>query len=127
MAPTPVSDNFYQEFDKVLLLYEGRQIFFGPTQQAAQYFIDMGFECPSRQTTADFLTSLTNPDERIVRPGFENKVPRSPDEFADEWRMSQQRAALLRDIAAFQLKYPLDGKQVEKLTSIRRNQKARFM
>lgn len=87
----------------------------------------MGFECPSRQTTADFLTSLTNPDERIVRSGFENKVPRSPDEFADEWRMSQERAALLRDIAAFQLEYPLDGKQVENLTGIRRTQKARFM
>jgi hypothetical protein len=35
-----------------------------------------------RQTTADFLTSLTSPAERIVKPGFENMVPRTPDEFA---------------------------------------------
>jgi hypothetical protein len=86
----------------------------------------MGFECPPRQTTADFLTSLTNPDERIVRAGFENKVPRSPDEFADEWRMSQHRASLLNDIAAFEIQYPLDGKQVEALKGIRRAQKAKF-
>ncbi|KAG5762970.1 hypothetical protein H9Q72_008935 [Fusarium xylarioides] len=114
------------EFDKVLLLYEGRQIFFGPTSEATQYFTTMGFECPPRQTTADFLTSLTNPDERIVRPGFESKVPRSPDEFADEWRMSQHRALLLNNIAAFEIQYPLDGKQVETLKGIRRTQKAKF-
>jgi ATP-binding cassette, subfamily G (WHITE), member 2, PDR len=86
----------------------------------------MGFECPPRQTTADFLTSLTNPDERIIRPGFENRVPRSPEEFADEWRMSQHRALLLSDIAAFEIQYPLDGKQIETLKGIRRAQKARF-
>ncbi|KAG9494905.1 hypothetical protein J7337_013134 [Fusarium musae] len=132
---TKVGDDFVRgvsggerkrEFDKVLLLYEGRQIFFGPTSEATQYFTTMGFECPQRQTTADFLTSLTNPDERIVRPGFENKVPRSPDEFADEWRMSQHRASLLNDIAAFEIQYPLDGKQVETLKGIRRAQKAKF-
>ncbi|KAF5635813.1 ABC transporter CDR4 [Fusarium sp. NRRL 52700] len=132
---TKVGDDFVRgvsggerkrEFDKVLLLYEGRQIFFGPTKEATKYFTAMGFECPPRQTTADFLTSLTNPDERIVRPGFENKVPRSPDEFADEWRMSQHRALLLSDIAAFEIQYPLDGKQVETLKGIRRTQKAKF-
>ncbi|KAF5598025.1 ABC transporter CDR4 [Fusarium pseudocircinatum] len=124
---TKVGDDFVRgEFDKVLLLYEGRQIFFGPATEATQYFTDMGFECPPRQTTADFLTSLTNPDERIVRPGLENKVPRSPDEFADEWRMSQHRAVLLNDIAAFDIQYPLDGKQVETLKGIRRTQKAKF-
>lgn len=36
----------------------------------------MGYECPQRQTTADFLTSLTNPAERVVRPGHENRVPK---------------------------------------------------
>ncbi|KAF5975090.1 ABC transporter CDR4 [Fusarium coicis] len=104
----------------------GRQIFFGPTSEAREYFTTMGFECPPRQTTADFLTSLTNADERIVRPGFENKVPRSPDEFAEEWRMSQHRASLLNNIAAFEIQYPLDGKQVETLKGIRRAQKAKF-
>ncbi|KAK2926104.1 AAA ATPase domain [Fusarium oxysporum f. sp. vasinfectum] len=126
VAMYQASQAAYDEFDKVLLLYEGRQIFFGPTSEATQYFTAMGFECPPRQTTADFLTSLTNPDERIVRPGFEKKVPRSPDEFADEWRMSQHRSSLLSDIAAFEIQYPLDGRQVETLKGIRRAQKAKF-
>ncbi|EEB87302.1 hypothetical protein MPER_15408, partial [Moniliophthora perniciosa FA553] len=65
-------------FDKVTVLYEGHQIYFGRAEAAKQYFVDMGFECPERQTTADFLTSLTNPAERRARPGFEHKVPRTP-------------------------------------------------
>lgn len=87
----------------------------------------MGYDCPPRQTTADFLTSLTNPDERTVRPGFEGKVPRTSDEFADAWRMSAHKANLLRDIAAFQNRYPVGGEEVEKLTNIKKAQKARFM
>lgn len=50
-----------QLFDKVTVLYEGRQIYFGRIHDAKKFFIDMGFECPDRQTTADFLTvSLSN-------------------------------------------------------------------
>jgi ATP-binding cassette, subfamily G (WHITE), member 2, PDR len=46
-------------FDKVTVLYEGRQIYFGRTETAKQYFIDQGWECLERQTTADFLTAVT--------------------------------------------------------------------
>lgn len=58
---------------------EGRQIYFGPAQEAKTFFINMGFDCPSRQTTPDFLTSLTSPKERKARPGYERQVPNTPD------------------------------------------------
>lgn len=87
----------------------------------------MGYHCPSRQTTADFLTSLTNPQERIVEPGFEGRVPRTPDEFADEWRMSSMRASLLGDIAVFENRYPVDGSEAQKLTEIKNIQQAPLM
>ncbi|KAB8294208.1 hypothetical protein EYC80_009642 [Monilinia laxa] len=57
----------YDLFDKVTVLYEGRQIYFGPVNEAKEFFIDMGFLCAPYQTTADFLTSLTNPDERLIQ------------------------------------------------------------
>jgi len=84
----------------------------------------MGYHCPDRQTTADFLTSLTNPAERIVRQGFEGKVPRTPDEFAKAWNTSNARARLMEDIASFEEQYPEDGVQVEKLLHSRKTQKA---
>jgi hypothetical protein len=105
-------------------LYEGRQIFFGPTGVAKKYFTDMGYICPPRQTTADFLTSLTSPPERIIAPGFESKVPRTPDEFAKVWGCSQQRMRLLGDIAAFENDYPIAGPQLESFTKSRKAQQA---
>ncbi|KAJ5511411.1 CDR ABC transporter [Penicillium expansum] len=94
------SQSIYDLFDKAIVLYEGRQIYFGSAPNARLFFIKMGFHCPERQTTADFLTSLTSPSERLVRPGFEDSVPRTPDEFAARWKESPERKQLLAEIAA---------------------------
>lgn len=40
------SQQIYDQFDKAVVLYEGRQIYFGPCDLAKQYFVDMGWECP---------------------------------------------------------------------------------
>lgn len=103
------SQNAYDVFHKVTVLYEGRQIYFGSTEDAKRFFVDMGFECPERQTTADFLTSLTSPSERSIRPGFENRVPRTPDEFAAAWKGSEDRAKLMQEIEEFETQYPIGG------------------
>ncbi|PVH16584.1 uncharacterized protein CXQ87_004879 [Candidozyma duobushaemuli] len=92
------SQDTYDLFDKVVLLYEGYQIFFGSTASAKEYFVKMGWHCPQRQTTADFLTSLTNPSQREPQYGFEDKVPRTPKEFYEIWQKSPERAALLGEI-----------------------------
>ncbi|KAL2820669.1 ABC-2 type transporter-domain-containing protein [Aspergillus granulosus] len=114
------SQSAYDVFDKVTVLYEGRQIYFGPTDEAKQFFIDMGFECPERQTTADFLTSLTSPAERIVRKGFEGRVPQTPDEFAAAWKNSAAHAKLIREIEEYNQEFPLGGESVQKFIESRR-------
>ncbi|KAL2838015.1 ABC-2 type transporter-domain-containing protein [Aspergillus pseudoustus] len=114
------SQSAYDVFDKVTVLYEGRQIYFGPTDEAKQFFIDMGFECPERQTTADFLTSLTSPAERIVRKGFEGRVPQTPDEFAAAWKNSSAHAKLIREIEEYNQEFPLGGESVNRFVESRR-------
>lgn len=89
------------------MLYEGRQIFFGNADAAKSYFINMGSECALRQSTADFLTSLTNPAERLVRSDFTGKTPVTADEFAAVWQASPERAQLLKAISEFDTDYPL--------------------
>ncbi|KAL7268765.1 Multidrug resistance protein [Rhizina undulata] len=121
------SQDAYDVFDKVVVLYEGRQIYFGATTSAKKFFTDMGFNCPDRQTTADFLTSLTNPMERLVKRGYENRVPRTPDEFAERWKDSEERKRLLRDIDAYNQEYPLGGQQVEIFKQSRSAQQAKRM
>ncbi|KAI9367195.1 ABC-2 type transporter-domain-containing protein [Aspergillus egyptiacus] len=114
------SQSAYDVFDKVTVLYEGRQIYFGRTDEAKQFFIDMGFECPDRQTTADFLTSLTSPSERIVRKGFEGRVPQTPDEFAAAWKNSDAHAKLMREIEEYNQEFPLGGESVGRFIESRR-------
>lgn len=92
------SQDSYDLFDNVIVLYEGYQIFFGKAKKAKEYFIDMGYECPQRQTTADFLTSLTNPVERIIKPGYEKHVPKTAKEFEIYWRNSSDYLALVGEI-----------------------------
>ena len=114
------SQSAYDVFDKVTVLYEGRQIYFGRTNEAKEFFTTMGFECPDRQTTADFLTSLTSPAERIVKPGFENLVPRTPDDFAAAWKNSDAYQALMTEIAEFDAEYPIGGEALQKFTASRK-------
>jgi ATP-binding cassette, subfamily G (WHITE), member 2, SNQ2 len=53
-------ETLYGLFDKVCVVYEGRMVYFGPADQARQYFIDMGYEPANRQTTPDFLVSVSS-------------------------------------------------------------------
>jgi len=115
----------YDIFDKAIVLYEGRQIFFGPATEARAYFERMGFECPDRQTTADFLTSMTSAQERVVRSGWENRVPRTPDDFAAAWKSSFERKQLMEDITAYEQKYPFEGEHYDKFVESRKVQKAK--
>ncbi|KAF5372488.1 hypothetical protein D9758_005173 [Tetrapyrgos nigripes] len=122
------SQSIYDLFDKVTILYEGRQIYFGRTDEAKQFFVDMGFLCPPRQTTADFLTSLTNPRERQARPGFEHSVPRTPDEFAKRWQESDDRKRLLEEIEQWNRDYdPVGGEHLENFRALRRMAQSKGM
>ncbi|KAJ5658792.1 ABC multidrug transporter C [Penicillium longicatenatum] len=114
------SQSAYDVFDKVTVLYEGRQIYFGRTNEAKAFFVNMGYECPERQTDADFLTSLTSPHERIVRPGFENAVPRTPDEFAAAWKNSKEYRSLIKEIEEYDQSYPLGGEALQKFIAGRK-------
>ncbi|KAK8050931.1 hypothetical protein PG993_002316 [Apiospora rasikravindrae] len=101
MSIYQASEVMYKNFDKVTLLYEGRQVYFGPASLSVEYFRGLGFEKPPRATTADFLTSLTNPAERIVRDGYQDRAPKSPDDFATAWKNSPQARQLLHEIEEF--------------------------
>ncbi|KAJ5995548.1 hypothetical protein N7481_002525 [Penicillium waksmanii] len=114
------SQSAYDVFDKVVVLYEGQQIYFGPTSEARDFFTTMGFDCPGRQTTADFLTSLTSPTERRVKPGYEARVPRTPEEFAQRWQTSSECARLLREIDTFDKEHPIGGQSLANFNEARR-------
>jgi len=95
-------EGIYELMDKVLVIDEGREIYSGPAKEAKQYFIDLGYECPDRQTTADFLTAVTDPVERRFRPGFEHKAPKTPEELEKAFRNSHHYQRLLADVQDYE-------------------------
>ncbi|RPA94851.1 hypothetical protein L873DRAFT_1846304, partial [Choiromyces venosus 120613-1] len=56
-------EQIYREFDKVCVIDHGRQTYYGPGSSATSYFESIGFYWNPRSTTADFLTSMTDPNK----------------------------------------------------------------
>lgn len=95
-------ESLYDLFDKVVLIDEGRCLYYGSTENAAAYFEGLGFERPARWTTADFLTSVTDPHERKIREGYEDRIPRSAEHFEDAYRRSGAFEATTNDVRGFE-------------------------
>ncbi|GAB1196369.1 hypothetical protein APSETT444_005638 [Aspergillus pseudonomiae] len=121
------SQAIYDVFDKAIVLYEGREIYFGPCDEARDYFTGMGWHCPPRQTTGDFLTAVTNPQERQARDGMENKVPRTPDEFEKYWKTSPQYAALQSEIDEYNMEFPVGGEAEQSFGEMKRVKQAKHV
>jgi ABC-type multidrug transport system ATPase subunit len=49
-------------FDYLLLLSDGRMIFFGPADAALEYFSSLGYSCPSHFNPADFFLDILSVD-----------------------------------------------------------------
>lgn len=56
---------------------------------------------------------MTSPQERLIRPGFENSAPRSPEEFAARWKQSEQRKQLQRELDEYEGKHPREQRMTE--------------
>jgi ATP-binding cassette subfamily G (WHITE) protein 2 (SNQ2) len=95
-------EQIYETMDKVMVIDAGRCIYQGPAREAKQYFEDLGFKCPERQTTADFLTAVTDPTERQFRPGFENSAPKTSEELEHAFRESESYKNVLREIDQYE-------------------------
>ena len=95
-------EQIYELMDKVLVIDEGRMIYQGPANEAKQYFIDLGLHCPERETTADFLTSVTDPAQREFREGFEAQAPKTAEDFERAFKNSPNYKKVLVDVEDYE-------------------------
>ncbi|EPB91141.1 hypothetical protein HMPREF1544_02021 [Mucor circinelloides 1006PhL] len=102
------SDSIFHLFDKVMVLDEGRCIYFGPTSTAKDFFVDMGFYCPDRKSTPDFLTGLCNMNEREYREGYEGNVPLNSLQFEKVYRESTLYAKMMQERDEYEQKINQD-------------------
>jgi ABC-type multidrug transport system ATPase subunit len=92
-------EGIYSLFDKVLVLDSGRQVFFGPPDQARAYFEGLGYNALPRQSTADYLTGCTDPNERQFMSGRSHlDVPSTPEALETVFRTSRFHRDSTRDL-----------------------------
>jgi ATP-binding cassette subfamily G (WHITE) protein 2 (SNQ2) len=73
-----------------MVLSEGRQVYFGPPSEARAYFEALGYKPLPRQSTADYLTGCTDPNERQFAPGRSaDNTPSSPRALESAFQSSR--------------------------------------
>ena len=97
-------NGIYNLFDKVLVLDQGKQVYYGPATEAKSFMEELGFVCRDGANVADFLTGLTVPTERLIRSGHEHKFPRDADSLRDAYH---------RSLTSSQMKAELDYPSTE--------------
>ncbi|KAL2067220.1 hypothetical protein VTL71DRAFT_1644, partial [Oculimacula yallundae] len=96
------SENIYKQFDKVLVIDAGRQVYFGPAKEARGYFEGLGFKEKPRQTSPDFLTGCTDQFEREYADGRSSEnAPHSPETLADAFNNSTFATKLGHDMEQY--------------------------
>ncbi|MCJ1434291.1 hypothetical protein MMC27_003658 [Xylographa pallens] len=95
------SESIYSQFDKVMVIDAGRQVFYGPTNEARGYFEGLGFKEKPRQTTPDYLTGCTDPFERQYKPGMEAQAPHSSESLAQAFTDSVFAKRLSDDMTTY--------------------------
>ncbi|KAH8704060.1 ABC transporter [Talaromyces proteolyticus] len=81
-------NGIYELFDKVLVLDEGKEIYYGPMKEARPFMHGLGFICAEGANVADFLTGVTVPTERKIRNGYESTFPRNADAILAHYEKS---------------------------------------
>lgn len=81
-------EDIYDHFDKVILLDSGHVIYFGSTRGARQYFEELGFIPTPGQTTSEFLTTITDPLQRVTQESSMAAQAQSAGDLANIFRDS---------------------------------------
>ncbi|KAK8203400.1 ATP-binding cassette transporter snq2 [Zalaria obscura] len=120
------SENIYAQFDKVMVIDEGRQVFFGPAKEARAYFEGLGYLEKPRQTTPDYLTGCTDPFEREYKEGLDEKsVPGTPDDLVETFNKSEYARRLAAEMSAYREQVKEEQHVYEDFQTAVREQKRR--
>jgi ATP-binding cassette subfamily G (WHITE) protein 2 (SNQ2) len=91
-------NGIYDLFDKVLVLDEGKQIYYGPRAQARPFMEKLGFICDDAANVADFLTGVTVPTERKIKDGFQAQFPRTAVSIRERYEQSSIKAKMDKEL-----------------------------
>ncbi len=65
--------SIFNMFDKLLLLTDGRNAFFGESSHSVKYFSGLGYSCPESFNPSDYFLDLLSPDNRSPESETESR------------------------------------------------------
>ncbi|KAL2198045.1 ABC-2 type transporter-domain-containing protein [Corynascus similis CBS 632.67] len=120
------SENIYNLFDKVMVIDEGRQVYFGPASEARAYFEGLGFLPRPRQTTPDYVTGCTDAYEREYQEGRSREnAPHSPETLEAAFNESKYARDLDEEMSQYKKKLAEEAERYEDFRVAVREQKRR--
>lgn len=80
------SARIFNIFDKVILLSQGRIVYFGPTATSIDYFASIGYQCPVHENPADYYIDIMTLDYRNdeALEKSKNQIKELADKFAEQ-------------------------------------------
>jgi hypothetical protein len=84
--------SIYDMFDRLLLLSEGRSMFFGNAEDAVGYFSNIGYHCHEFYNPSDFFLDILSPDNRTEE--LEKESSLRIQYIGEEW---EKRSVLLAE------------------------------
>ncbi|ANB15927.1 ATP-binding cassette transporter SNQ2 [Sugiyamaella lignohabitans] len=117
-AAHQANQRVYDLYDKVLILFDGHEIFFGRSDAAHTYFERLGYAPSATETTDDFLARIASRDVNCQhRPVQESKELEThenplmrPQELERAWKSSPEYAKLIEEIDQHRAKHTSDAK-----------------
>lgn len=70
---------------------------------------------------------MTNPQERQAKKGYEQKVPRTPEDFEKYWKDSDAYKNLMEDIEEYEIDHPENGETLETFQKSRKAMQAKHV
>ena len=83
--------SIYNMFDKLLLLSEGRTMFYGKATEAINHFARLGHDCPPSFNPADFFLDILSPDNRTEE--FDKASSALIAKLGDSWSATEAKGS----------------------------------
>ena len=91
-------EGIYEQFDKIMVINDSRVVYYGPANEARSYMIGLGFKDLPRQTSADYLSGCTDPNERQFADGKdESNVPSTAEQMEEAYKKSEICARMIAE------------------------------
>lgn len=121
-------EGIYEQFDKVLLIDKGQQIYFGPADRAREYMLSLGWKDKPRQTTADFLTGCTDENEREYADGrTPDNTPNTPEKLAQAYLESSMFREMQAEAQAYKQEMEKDNSKQDEFRNAVTEAKRKFV